>query len=140
MNPRTKLQPGRRRVEILPGSVTGDSEPLLQKTIFQCTFCGQQFSSSNGFIQHKRIHLGQFRYYCDVCARGFMGPSDLRGHMAKHTKKKDFSCDLCDKEFAYKTSLVSHIKKVHDQQFQHIVDVGAVLVFIQVDLLPFLLM
>ena len=115
MNPLRKVQSVRRRVEVLPGSVTGSSEPLLQKTVYQCTFCGQQFARKGGFNQHKQVHLGQFRYHCSVCSKGFMGPSDLRGHMARHTNKKDFVCNLCNKQFAYKNSLMLHMKKSHDQ-------------------------
>lgn len=53
---------------------------------FQCDFCGKEFKTRSGYINHRT----------NVCVQ--------------------YSCDLCDETFLIKTLLLDHSKKVHNVQ------------------------
>jgi len=36
-----------------------------------CETCGKTFFSHSGFMKHRRLHAGQYKYFCSVCRRGF---------------------------------------------------------------------
>ena len=102
----------RSKIEVLPESYEGNVDAAVRQT-WQCTLCGSAFNRKTTFQNHKKLHLGQFRYHCDVCGKGFMGVGDLKGHMAVHTKKKDYCCPFCSKLFAYKQSFKAHLRDIH---------------------------
>ena len=109
---RTPTKKGRSKIKLLPDAYAGDIDVSVRQT-WQCTVCSTSFTSKTTFLNHKKMHLGQFRYNCNVCGKGFMGLGDMKGHMASHTKQKDFRCPVCCKLFAYKQSFRAHLKDIH---------------------------
>ncbi|KAM4034770.1 LOW QUALITY PROTEIN: uncharacterized protein ACNLHF_021460 [Anomaloglossus baeobatrachus] len=84
----------------------------LEEKKFFCTNCGRDFSHKSVLVRHERIHSGEKPYSCSECGKCFLQKSYLVIHKRSHTGEKAFSCSECGKCFAQKSYLVIH-KRSH---------------------------
>lgn len=75
-----------------------------------CDICGKFFFSSSGYMKHKRLHVGAYKYRCNVCRKGFFDRTHLNAHVdASHSKVRRYECSECDKSFFWKHHLKRHL-------------------------------
>jgi len=103
-----------------------DSEELANNLIqndcikegsFQCSFCGNKFSSSRDLIVHfKKSHAQEKSYQCNLCEAKFLQSSKLTRHIKTvHRKDKPFVCDMCPSLFSRADNMKSHKKRMHEK-------------------------
>lgn len=75
-----------------------------------CETCGKYFFSSSGYIKHRRLHLGAYKFHCRLCHKGFFDRTHLGAHMdSSHSKVRRFECSHCVKRFFWKHHLKRHL-------------------------------
>ena len=75
-----------------------------------CEICGKSFFSSSGYIKHKRLHVGAYKFRCEVCRKGFFDRTHLGNHMdSSHSKVRRYECSYCLKSFFWKHHLKRHL-------------------------------
>lgn len=79
-----------------------------------CQICGRMFQYRKGFVEHMRLHNGQYRYHCDVCGKGFMIKSQYEDHLNVHANRKPFECSVCGKCYPSRKSLRKHMMCLHE--------------------------
>ncbi|XP_055863608.1 zinc finger protein 502-like [Biomphalaria glabrata] len=85
-----------------------------------CTECGQFFTKTREYHQHRQKEHPNFCFPCDKCELTFLFPSKLKIHqMSKHNASKPYICEVCGSSFAEYNMLVSH-KNYHfgNRKFQ----------------------
>ena len=83
-----------------------------------CDICGKYFFSSSGYLKHKRLHVGAYKFRCKVCHKGFFDKTHLGSHMdSSHSKVRRFHCIICKKSFFWKHHLKRHLV-MHTQNDQ----------------------
>ncbi len=74
-----------------------------------CDICGKYFFSSSGYVKHKRLHVGAYKFRCSVCHKGFFDRTHLTAHMdSTHSKVRRYECEHCGKSFFWKHHLKRH--------------------------------
>ena len=75
-----------------------------------CEICGKYFFSNSGYVKHKRLHLGAYKFRCNVCHKGFFDRTHMRAHMdSSHSKVRRYECQSCTKKFFWKHHLKRHL-------------------------------
>ena len=75
-----------------------------------CEICGKTFFSNSGYVKHKRLHQGAYKFRCDICRKGFFDRTHLRAHMdSSHSKVRRYECVHCFKSFFWKHHLKRHL-------------------------------
>ena len=75
-----------------------------------CEICGKYFFSNSGYVKHKRLHLGAYKFHCDICHKGFFDRTHMRAHMdSSHSKVRRYECKHCNKSFFWKHHLKRHL-------------------------------
>lgn len=88
-----------------------------------CDICGKYFFSNSGYVKHKRLHFGVYKFHCDICRKGFFDRTHLRAHMdSSHSKVRRYECKHCNKSFFWKHHLKRHLGTC-DQAKRHSSDV-----------------
>jgi len=76
-----------------------------------CETCGKTLFSHSGYMKHRRLHAGAYKYFCGVCRRGFFDQTNLRAHAdSRHSKVRRYACSLCSKSFYWKHHVKRHLK------------------------------
>ena len=76
-----------------------------------CETCGKTLFSHSGFMKHRRLHAGAYKYFCGICRRGFFDQTNLRAHAdSRHSKVRRYACSLCNKSFYWKHHVKRHLK------------------------------
>lgn len=70
--------------------------------------CGKSFKTKLGLTNHKKDHIGVYRYLCPQCGKGFNYKSEFECHVVKHDEKQPFMCTKCNERFSFKTNMVRH--------------------------------
>lgn len=88
----------------------------LNKKVFLCHICGNQFKLKPSMMQHIRVHEGR-RYICSIgnCYLIFTTRKGLREHKLIHTGERPLNCKICNKTFRYHSGLSQH-RKVHSSK------------------------
>ncbi|KAK2157964.1 hypothetical protein LSH36_180g03031 [Paralvinella palmiformis] len=74
-----------------------------------CEICGKYFFSNSGYVKHKRLHVGAYKFHCSVCHKGFFDRTHLSAHMdSSHNKVRRYECNFCKKSFFWKHHLKRH--------------------------------
>lgn len=89
-------------------------EVVVQKKLFECSECGEQFKRHDSFRWHKQKHAGVMPFECDECGKSFFRKDHLNRHMRMHTGEKPFDCDICGMKFSQKGHVKPH-KLTHDR-------------------------
>lgn len=76
-----------------------------------CETCGKTLFSHSGYMKHRKLHAGAYKYFCGVCRRGFFDQTNLRAHAdSRHSKVRRYACSLCNKSFFWKHHVKRHLK------------------------------
>ena len=76
-----------------------------------CETCGKTLFSHSGYLKHRRLHTGSYKYFCAVCRRGFFDQTNLRAHAdSRHSKVRRYACSICNKSFYWKHHVKRHLK------------------------------
>jgi Zinc finger, C2H2 type len=76
-----------------------------------CETCGKVLFSNSGYMKHRRLHAGAYKYRCGVCRQGFFDQTNLRAHAdSRHSKVRRYSCPRCDKSFYWKHHVKRHME------------------------------
>lgn len=75
-----------------------------------CETCGKVLFSNSGYMKHRRLHAGAYKYRCGVCRQGFFDQTNLRAHAdSRHSKVRRYACPRCDKSFYWKHHVKRHM-------------------------------
>lgn len=67
----------------------------VEKTMFKCSNCPSEFSTSSGLLVHvKAKHSDGTRFKCDQCDEEYVYQTDLTRHQSKHNSDKMVKCDF----------------------------------------------
>lgn len=111
--PRVSFPSGLHGKESDKIAISETESEMCTKQYFECSYCGDKFTSRNGCSIHVKRHKRQYRAFCDICNKGFMNKTDHQGHMNSHYNRKPYECEICLKSFSYRQSYVSH-KQSHN--------------------------
>jgi len=76
-----------------------------------CETCGKVLFSNSGYMKHRRLHAGAYKYRCGVCLQGFFDQTNLQAHAdSRHSKVRRYSCPRCDKSFYWKHHVKRHLE------------------------------
>ncbi|XP_029442256.1 gastrula zinc finger protein XlCGF26.1-like [Rhinatrema bivittatum] len=115
---------------------------LTREKPFQCTECGQSFSSTLYLSMHQRMHRGNKLcgenfsqriqiiqdqgihiqdqlFVCQDCGKSFNEKSNLKNHKRIHIVEKRFTCPECGKNFKHKSCLKVH-QRIHTGENPHL--------------------
>lgn len=94
-------------------SVNSNSIQAMEKP-YTCVLCGKTFLSSQGVIQHLKVHTGE-KFTCFECGKKFTQQSSLKLHSRLHSGEKLYKCEYCDKEFSISDHYTKHLR-VHTKE------------------------
>ncbi|KAM4818078.1 zinc finger protein 426-like [Thomomys bottae] len=75
---------------------------------YQCSNCGQFFSSFTQLTEHKKSHTRRELLKCSRCERTFLCPTALQSHLKVHTRGKEYRCNTCRQCFCSSSNLKRH--------------------------------
>ena len=87
---------------------------------FECSECGEYYSSYNACYKHMvRTHYKK-RHICADCAKSFPYPGELKFHMRNHTRKGLLPCTFkgCKKLFTSNKSMFQHLQSHSDKTWE----------------------
>ena len=80
--------------------------------LYQCTYCGSNFSTLGNLNRHMMLHDFRDQFRCDVCNKQYNQKYNYDAHIAtRHLGKFVGECDKCDKKFTSKTGFTLHMKR-----------------------------
>ena len=56
----------------------------MDKTSYQCTYCGKRFISQSKLKIHEMIHTGERPFKCEICGKCFNQLVNLNKHLKYH--------------------------------------------------------
>ncbi len=59
-------------------------------TLFECDSCNKIFGKKKRIIQHRLIHLTDWKYICDRCSRKFKKTENLVNHQLMHFDSRNY--------------------------------------------------
>ncbi len=62
-----------------------ETDVVVQKRIFECDECGEQFTRHDNFRWHKQKHAGVIPFECDKCGKSFNRKDHFDRHLRMHT-------------------------------------------------------
>ncbi|XP_042207163.1 zinc finger protein 24-like isoform X2 [Homarus americanus] len=81
---------------------------------YECDTCKKTFRRSSNLYTHMRIHnIEEQRHICKACNKSFARADKLKDHMIRHLQIKRYACRLCPKAYNEKRDLTKHLEKVH---------------------------
>ncbi|KAK3610138.1 hypothetical protein CHS0354_039918 [Potamilus streckersoni] len=83
----------------------------FSKLLHVCPQCGEGFSDSRSFQQHKKSHPELKHFRCDHC--DFTGTSSLmyHKHLITHDASRTYSCRTCSESFTDPFIYTAHLKR-----------------------------
>lgn len=78
-----------------------------------CLHCKKRFSSEIDYLQHKTVHIGEYRWKCLHC--GFIAESNhcLSLHTQSKHALKLFECDGCSSKMKDRRNFIKHFQHMH---------------------------
>ncbi|XP_073917255.1 uncharacterized protein isoform X2 [Castor canadensis] len=71
---------------------------------------GQNFSSKELVVQHKRTHHGPQPFACGQCPESVTQPTTRNSHLRAHKAQRDYTCTQCGKSFVHQSTLTTHYR------------------------------
>jgi len=89
---------------------------------FTCEICGDTFSKSYRYEDHKNMHSGVTPYECKGCPKKFSARDKCNQHMRIHVpdSERSFKCHVCTRGFWDTKSLLSHVRNKHEKPLKAI--------------------
>ena len=82
------------------------------KKIRICSICGKSLSTTTGYNQHLKHHMGIYKHICKECGKAFTAKVGLENHIRREHQGKLLSCEVCGTEFLSYQGYVWHKSKL----------------------------
>jgi len=82
----------------------------------KCEYCGRSYSGRNGLLVHfNRQHPEhKIKFQCSTCGERFSTPFLLSSHKTKFHGNNEFKCSHCPVSFKEKKNLENHVASIHN--------------------------